>query len=325
MIWSILVAVVCLVGCGLMGGLETGIYTLNRVRLAVRAGMGSRSAQRIRNELLHPSRLLATLLVGTNFAHAGLSASITAMLNLEGASPVKAVIANTLIVVPLVFLVDAVPKELFRVFTNSWTYGCSWILVSVRILFSWTGLVPILRGLGDFTSWLLGVKANQGEPERKLILQSLREGHQTGLIGEIQLEMADRIFGLSERPVSECTVAWKRAVSVSVGMNQQAIAGLLRGTAFSRYPVIESSPSGVRVLGVVSGMDLLLHPSTPVAQLAQEPLVIASNTSVLETARRMRAARRTMAIVADGAATVPLGIVTLKDVLEPIVGNTPEW
>ena len=46
----------------LFSGLETGLYTLNRVRLLVRAGRRDPSAMRLHEELEHPNRLLTTLM-----------------------------------------------------------------------------------------------------------------------------------------------------------------------------------------------------------------------------------------------------------------------
>jgi CBS domain containing-hemolysin-like protein len=79
------------------------------------------------------------------------------------------------------------------------------------------------------------------------------------------------------------------------------------------------------VLGVVSALDAILQPAIELNKLAQEPLIIEPKTLVMEAARRLRAARRTMAIVSDGPDATPIGIITLKDVVEPIFGPTPEW
>ncbi len=50
-------------------GLETGIYTINRVRLIVRASRNDRRAVRLQDEIEHPNRLLTTLLLGNNIAN----------------------------------------------------------------------------------------------------------------------------------------------------------------------------------------------------------------------------------------------------------------
>ncbi|MSR29673.1 MAG: DUF21 domain-containing protein [Phycisphaerales bacterium] len=326
MIWLIALAVLSVIACGLLAGMETGVYTINRVRLAVRAGQGSKSARRLRDEILHSNRLLATLLVGVNFAHAGMSAVVTAMLVPLELGPLKETIINTALVMPIALLMgDAIPKELFRVFGNSWMYGCSWILVVLRVALQWTGLVPLVRILGESTTRLLGGRHDQGEPERKRILETLREGHRSGVIGDTHLEMADRVFGLSDRPVGECAVPWRKVVPVPATASVAEREWILRHWGCARFPVVVASAGRVSVVGIVSALDLLLEPSKSPSELARVALVIPPSTSVLEAARRMRLARTPMAIVGDGAQDGPVGIVTLKDVLEPVVGTSPAW
>ncbi len=322
---AVLIVVGSLLCCGLLAGMETGIYTINRVRLAVRAGHGWRGARLLRSELLQSNRLLVTLLVGMNFAHAGVSAATTAVLEQWHMDPPTEALLNTVFVMPLVFLIgDAIPKELFRVFGNSWMYGCAWILASLRVLFTWTGIVPVVRALGEAVSRALGAKPDRTEPERKRLLQALREGQRVGVIGGGHLEMADRIFGLSERPVSECVVPLKRVVVIPAVATPADRESILRSSSFSRFPIVVWAQGRVEVTGVVSALDLLLDRTKSPGELAQPPLLIAPETSVLETARRMRHSRQTMAVVGSPGAP-PLGIVTLKDVLEPIVGTNTAW
>jgi CBS domain containing-hemolysin-like protein len=326
MITPILLGIACVLACALFDGLETGIYTMNRVRLAVRAGRGDRAARRIRDELLHSNRLLATLIVATNFAHAGISAATTAILKHWSLTPVEDVLVNTLVVIPLALLLgDAIPKELFRVFGNSWVYGCSWVLVASRVVLQWTGIVPVVRLLGEGVSRMLGARRDSAESERRRVLETLREGHRSGVLRESHLEIADRVFGLSERPVSERAVAWRKVVPIPATASEEERQWILRTWGFSRFPVVESRGGRVEVVGVVSALDLLLSPTSSPRELAQPALRIEPGTSVLATARRMRQARCTLALVSTGESVQPMGIVTLKDVLEPIVGANPAW
>ncbi len=326
MMFEILLGLCALLICGLFAGMETGIYTLNRVRLAARAAQQSRSAKRVRKELQHPNRLLATLLVGMNLAHAGLSAATTAVIDRVSSDPFQIAVLNSAIVLPLVFLFgDAIPKELFRVFTNSWTYGCSWVLVVLRVILTWTGLVPIVRFLGDTVAYSLGFRADQEASIRQRIVQSLRDGVEADLIKTVHLEMADRVFGLAQRSVAECTVPWSRVATLAADAAEAARVARFKQSTFSRMPITAQEGGREVVVGVVSVLDALLQPSSELAAIAQEPLFIEPATLVMEAARRLRAARRTMAIVADGPNSPPIGIITLKDVVEPIFGSTPEW
>lgn len=320
------VGISCLLTCGLLAGMETGIYTLNRVRLAAKAARNEAPAKRLLAEMQHPNRLLATVLVGMNLAHAALSAATTWSLESITDDPLQLTLLNTVIVLPLVFLFgDALPKELFRVFTNSWSYACSGILLVLRVGLTWTGFVPIVRLLGDGASYLLGFRRDQEAPRRQRILQSLRDGLEADLIKDVHLDMADRLFGLSERRVSQCTVPWARVVRLPEDAPDQLRRRIFSEQSFSRVPIYRTLGAQTTVVGVVSSLDALLQPQAGLVNIAQEPLVIDPSTLVLDAARTMRNARRRMAVVWDGKSAAPLGIITLKDVVEPIFGSTPEW
>ena len=63
-------AVLGLAGSALFSGMETGLYTLNRVRLALRRKEGDHRALRVGALLDRPARMFAVILLGTNIANA---------------------------------------------------------------------------------------------------------------------------------------------------------------------------------------------------------------------------------------------------------------
>ena len=102
-IWLV-VAFIGIVISALCSGLETGIYILNRVRLVVRAGRGQKRALILEREFERPSRLLTTLLVGTNAGNYFGSLGIAGILNLLAFNTAAAVAINALILIPVFFV-----------------------------------------------------------------------------------------------------------------------------------------------------------------------------------------------------------------------------
>ena len=67
MIFSDLILILlCLLGAGFFDGMETGVISLNRMRLRHLAETGDRAARILQNFIQQPERLLGTTLVGTN-------------------------------------------------------------------------------------------------------------------------------------------------------------------------------------------------------------------------------------------------------------------
>ena len=69
---------------------------------------------------------------------------------------------------------------------------------------------------------------------------------------------------------------------------------------------------------------MLLHPDTPTEELVLEALYLLPTTKVQDALHQLRKSGIAMAIVAEDG-QLPLGIVTLKDLVEPIVGELAAW
>ncbi|MHC4246785.1 MAG: DUF21 domain-containing protein, partial [Planctomycetota bacterium] len=104
LVLSILVATVGVVGSAIFSGLETGLYVVDRVRLAVRSGRGVRHASALEAEIERPERLLSALLIANNAANFAGSLGVAAVLSMFVVFYWWVVILNTLVVVPLLFI-----------------------------------------------------------------------------------------------------------------------------------------------------------------------------------------------------------------------------
>src|SRR5690606_32443968 len=92
-----------LMGSALYSGLETGSYSLNRVRLQVLRHQGWRSARTLDRLLHNPVTLLSTLLIGNNIMNYMGTAGLAVLLEDAGYSEWQTVALNCLIVTPLLF------------------------------------------------------------------------------------------------------------------------------------------------------------------------------------------------------------------------------
>lgn len=307
---------------GLFAGLETGVYTLNRVRLAVREARGDRAAIRLRHELADPGRTLSTLLLGTNVSSYIASYGLAAVLHEVGLEGWTLVAFEAAVFTPMVFiLAEVLPKDLFRTYTDRWTYTLSWVLTTVRRLMLFCGLLPLIQVVGAVARRLLGSGAEAAVSARQRISQLFKEGVGSGLLTESQTTIADRALAIRDQTVAAVMIPWSRAVTVPADANRAALAPLLRRSSYTRFPVID--PAG-RVVGILECLDSLLEPQRTAAEMASAAHSFPATTPVLEALRTMRASREKMAVIAapDGS---PTGLVTLKDLVEPITGDLPAW
>jgi CBS domain containing-hemolysin-like protein len=152
-----------------------------------------------------------------------------------------------------------------------------------------------------------------------------------GLVGQARTEgLLDqeehaRIAGalaLHERTAGDALRPWVRVVTVAEDVSPAALEVLAMRTRRSRFPVVERATR--RVLGFVHVKDVLgvVGPQrrAPIAPELIRPLaVVPPDRTLADLLLAMRRERRHIVLVSDGRR--PLGIVTLDDVLNAVVGE----
>ncbi len=106
----------CLLVSFLYSGVEAGLLTLSRVRLQGRVRAGDPAAMRLERLLSHPERLLATVLLVTNFADVAALVLITDALVRRLGSPEGYLVAFGVLLPVYLIGVQLIPKSLFRRF-----------------------------------------------------------------------------------------------------------------------------------------------------------------------------------------------------------------
>ncbi len=323
-----LVALAGLLLSAVCSGLETGLYTINRVRLAVLAGRGSRRARVLETELTRPGRLLTTLLIGNNTANYMGSLGVVAMLGLAGLSDTQAIIVDTIILVPILFIfAETLPKDLFRTNTDKWTYHLIAPLRFVRILLSVIGLVPFVAGIATLVQRMLGGQTGSELAGRHRMAELLREGVGAGVLSMSQGALLDRVVELRDRTVRSELVAWRRVATIPLSSNRVNRERILRSRALSRWPVVDRDG---RVAGILHAIDAVASPEKTTQELLRPATIVDPDMTTLEALKTLRDARVQLAIVSTrdghgGAASAPVGVVSIKDLVEPLIGPVRDW
>ena len=318
-----------LLGCfgvllsALCAGLETGVYTINRVRLAVLSGSGDRSALRLKSELDHPERILIVLLVLNNLANYLGSLGIAGILAAQEIGPWAAIGINSVILVPLLFvLAETLPKDLFRTFTDLWTYRFAWFLQVMRIVLSVIGILPLISGIVRLLARFLGGDSSRFSSARQRVLSLMQEGAGSGVLTSTQVDLVDRALLLHECRVVQEMIRWKQVRTVPLLADRATRESILRSCNFARFPVVDRSG---RVAGILLAMDAGLHPERSTRELIRPALTLDPQLPALEAIRLMRGERAQLAVVMAKGATTPMGVVAIKDLVEPLIGEVHDW
>jgi CBS domain containing-hemolysin-like protein len=320
--WGLMaVSGICL--SALFSGLETGLYTINRVRVVVRANRGESAARRLQHEIRKPNRLLSTLLLGNNVANYMGTFGVAAILDGLGLTTGLAVTINAGLLIPLLFIFgETLPKDLFRTHTDRWTYGLSGALTLCRWIFTCTGLLAVVHWTGRIAGRLMGTGSETTTTAREHISRLIKEGVGTGVLSEAQTSLADRALATRGLTVATEMIPWSNVATIPVDADRRRREALLRHRLFTRMPVVDA---GGQVTGIISSIDALLEPDVPTAGLMSEPMTIPTTAPLRAALRSMRLQRQAMAIAVDPDTERPRGLVTLKDLVEPITGELAAW
>jgi len=310
----------------LFAGLETGTYVLNKVRLELRIARGDRRAGRIGRALSRPQDMLAALLIATNASHYWVTALAVLMFATGGARNPQ--VLTTMVVTPLLFVLgEMVPKNLFRVAGETLTYRLGWVVTALMGLCRWTGLSALITGISRAV-----LRLTPGKPEpsvaalepRQRLHSFLSEGHAHGVLSEYQSRMAQRVVALRSTTIREVMVAQPDVVSVPIDCSRERFDQTLAGHNFSRLPVWRDTRGNV--IGIVNVYDVLYDddPDATPARHLSEPLWMSERTSVADALLTLQRAHRPIGVVCDDRDRC-VGIVTLKDLVEEIVGELEEW
>jgi CBS domain containing-hemolysin-like protein len=300
-------------------GVETGAYSLNRLRLAIRAERGEPRARMLQAELQRPNRWLATLLIGNTAVGQLASIAIGRMLDGFGLSVIALMVLNALVLLPLLVIFgEALPKELFRVHADRWTVALAPVARVARWILSATGLVWLLEWVGEGLVRRLGLAPGEVVDGRQRVVDLLRES--AGAVDERQVAMAGRVLELSRRRAADVMRPWKRVTSLAMDALPDVVREVLRARPHGTDPVVDESGACV---GFASAVALLAAGETNLQHVTRAPVVITPDMSGMEVLRRLRESGSDLAVVQlDGR---PLGIVGLRDLLEPVVGRLPGW
>lgn len=320
--FAIGITVIGLLLSALYSGLETGLYTINQIRLDVRASSKLKSALRLRKIISHPARMLAVLLVCNNVANYLASYGAARMLEETAFGPWMSILINAVVMIPVLFIFgEILPKDLFRTHTDRWTYRWSSSLeISDKVLW-WTGVVPLVSGIGFLAQKILGTESSIEPSPRRRFGLLFKEGLEGGVLSNEQITLADRVLSMQSLTLRSEMVPWTRVTCLGIHIPTHRRTIALRETSHTRIPVVNSKG---KVLGILPILHVLLKPEATTEELLVEPLCLTPNTKAKDALHQLRKSGKAMAIVSEDG-TKPLGIVTLKDLVEPIVGELEAW
>jgi CBS domain containing-hemolysin-like protein len=175
----------------------------------------------------------------------------------------------------------------------------------------------ILR-LGGFTP-ARGEEMVHSVEELNLLIEDTEEA---GLLDSDQADYVQNVFRLSDRRVGDCLVPRDKMATLELNSPPDKILEAVRQGAHTRMPVFEGKLDNI--VGIVNTKDLFylfsLRGVVVLDDALYPPHFLKPEHDIGTALRLFRQSHRPMAIVRDDEGKV-LGLITLEDVLEEIVGD----
>ncbi|MBK7291430.1 MAG: HlyC/CorC family transporter [Chitinophagaceae bacterium] len=150
----------------------------------------------------------------------------------------------------------------------------------------------------------------------------ITEGTEAGTIDEAEQEIIERVFHLSDRNITSLMTHRSDIVWFNLDDNEEKIKEKILAEPHSVYPICEGNIDEIK--GFVSIKDLYIPPDHRLFKDIMQPaLFIPENNTPYQVLEKFKESQNHSCFIVDEYGSV-LGLVTLNDILEAIVGDIPQ-
>ncbi|MDR0994999.1 MAG: hemolysin family protein [Tannerella sp.] len=321
---------------GLLSMSEIALVSARKSRLEADAKKGIKSAQTALNLAGQPEKFLSTIQIGITVI--GILTGLYSgeafaqkfgqwLMQFPFLAPYATAIAKVSVVVVVTYftlvLGELVPKRIGM----SHAEDVARVMAPVMNFLSRLA-TPFVWLLSRSTSLFVNTLGLRPSEENKVTEEEIKaivkEGYDVGEVQEVEQDIVERVFNLGDRDVGSIMTHRSDLVWLDVGDSQEETLSKVQENLYNTYPVIEENFNNL--LGVVNLKDLFMHiyaPDFSLRELLKPVEYVPESLSVYKALEQFKNARVKYGLVTDEFGDVQ-GIVTLKDIMEALVGQMPE-
>lgn len=314
---SIIAILICVILSAYFSATETAFSSLNKTRLKVMAEKGNKRAKLAYDLAENYDKLISTILIGNNIVNIAVS-SIATLLFVALLGNIGATVSTIAVTVVILIFGEITPKsiakdypEKFAMFSAPVINLLIYIFTPLNFLFSqWKKLVgKLFKPNGD-------TKMSQEE-----LLLLLEEVEQEGGLDENEGELLRNAVEFGDLEAKDILTHRVDLEAVSLDATKEEIARAFAESRFSRLLVYEGSID--KIVGVIHQKDFYRGSGITgedVSQIMAPPVFIHQTEKVDDLLQLLQSTKAHIAVVIDEYGGT-LGIVTMEDILEELVGE----
>lgn len=318
---------------GLFSMAEIALVSARKARLEIQAQKGDSKAREALKLANHPDTFLSTVQIGITligiltgiFSGEKLKSDLIAFLNrFESVQEYSNGLATTIIVIIITYfslvLGELFPKRIGLSHPENiakYVAGPMHIVSRVTYPFIW-----LLSKSTNILATLFGIKTKDTHVTEEEIKAIINEGTEQGTIHETEQEIIERVFHLGDRNITSLMTHRSDIVWFNVNDNEEMIKEKILLEPHSVYPICDGHIDNIK--GVVSIKDLYVADDrTLFRDLMQPPLYVPENNSAYQVLEQFKKTKTHSSFIIDEYGSL-LGMITLNDILEALVGDMPE-
>lgn len=317
---SIILFALLIIASAYFSGTEISFASVNRIHMMSRASKGNKGAERVLRILDNFDEALSVMLIGNNIVNiacATLSAVIAAQIWGVAAVSVSAVVTT----VVLFMFGEMLPKCFARSCNERFAE-----VASVPLLF----LMKLLKPLSAlFTAISSAVSApfkkhaenrvTMTEDELNDIVENISE--EDGF-DEDTGRLVKSAMKFSSSSAREVMVPWEQVLTIKTSLKTAQILDVVENSVHSRIPIVDRAGNVKGILQIRKFLKAYTKFKSNVilASVMDYPYFVNADTPIDELLTEMSNHRRNLAVVKSSDGEI-LGIITVEDILEELVGE----
>ena len=316
---SWLIVVFLLFGAMYFAVAETAFASVSRTRLKTYADKGDPRAAKALFVTDNMDRAITTILIGTNVVH--LAAPSVVTVNVTRIWGLSAVTVSTLITTLAVFFFgEMLPKSIARKYSERLSLSTAGSLCFFMFILRPVAALLTLIGNGAAALTKGDSEASVTENEIYDIIEDMTE---EGSLNEEQKDLISSALSFGDVTVESILTSRVDVAAIDVSMSEKEILDFIKEQNHSRIPVYEKTIDNIiGILQIRKYIKDYIRNDEPldIRGLLDEPYFVHQSTKIDDLLQIMSTRKLNMAVVTDNYGGT-LGIVTVEDILEELVGE----
>ena len=314
---NIFAMVICVAMSAYFSATETAFSSLNKTRLKMLADNENKRAALALRLSENYDKLISTILIGNNIVNI-MVASIGTLLFVDIYGDIGATVSTAVVTIVVLIFGEITPKsiakdapERFALFSAPFIRLWIWVLTPLNFLFSkWK----------KFVSRFFKTDDSEKMSHEELLL-FMEDVEQDGSIDKNEGELLRNALEFRELTAAEILTHRIELEAVNVNESHEEIARAFTQSRFSRLLVYRDTID--QVIGVLHQKDFYINgkmTDQPISEIMTEPVFVYQHTKIRDILKTLQHQKAHIAVVVDDFGGT-LGIVTMEDILEELVGE----